>query len=217
MNGTKSAQKLVRLSRFLRFSEPSLIRVRWQSFCFYIKPQLMPIMSIFAVYCFFFCFYIKPQPAVVHHSQSRHCFFFCFYIKPQLTTPYTSSAPYCFFFCFYIKPQRRCRYTAHRLHCFFFCFYIKPQLSALRKLQKEIVSSSVSTSNHNSFSNRCHLRLIVSSSVSTSNHNKHSAGFFLRLLFLLLFLHQTTTSAGLKPLREDCFFFCFYIKPQLPG
>ncbi|MBP3765222.1 MAG: hypothetical protein J6H19_05505 [Bacteroidaceae bacterium] len=40
MNDAKSAQKLVRLSRFVRFGEPSLIRARWQSFCFYIKPQL---------------------------------------------------------------------------------------------------------------------------------------------------------------------------------
>ena len=61
------------------------------------------------------------------------------------------------------------------LCCSLFYFYIKPQLNFRRHAHIRVVPYSISTSNHNSFS------------------------FYLdfAMLFLILFLHQTTTSATL--------------------
>ena len=100
-----------------------------------------------------------------------YCIFFCFYIKPQLTRHVREAASNCIFFCFYIKPQLSRQSGNMRPYCIFFCFYIKPQLSFLTERALSIVSSFVSTSNHN----------------TTSFSPKR------KILYLLLFLHQTTT------------------------
>ena len=51
----------------------------------------------------------------------------------------------------------------------------------------------VSTSNHNGASGRCLRPLVVSYSVSTSNHNGSGTLTIDEELYLILFLHQTTT------------------------
>ena len=56
-----------------------------------------------------------------------------------------------------------------------------------------VVSYSVSTSNHNSTSPRGSGSTVVSYSVSTSNHNQESTKAVASRLYLILFLHQTTT------------------------
>ena len=121
--------------------------------------------------------------------------------------------------------------------CILFHFYIKPQPTAINRLYKQVVSYSISTSNHNSFpltsfvvsvvsysistsnhnsrvvdalpqvvvsysistSNHNTLlpqpirRYVVSYSISTSNHNRQLSDFYSAQLYLIPFLHQTTT------------------------
>ena len=78
-----------------------------------------------------------------------------------------------------------------------------------------VVSYSVSTSNHN-YQYWIPLNfMVVSYSVSTSNHNFASVAQYERELYLILFLHQTTTCCVGTLALARCILFCFYIKPQL--
>ena len=102
-----------------------------------------------------------------------------------------------------------------RRGCILFYFYIKPQLFPSASPCTRVVSYSISTSNHNLTRRECGLRIVVSYSISTSNHNyklapyksapvvsysistsNHNVGAALSYsskLYLILFLHQTTT------------------------
>ena len=55
--------------------------------------------------------------------------------------------------------------------CILFHFYIKPQLSNSVFYKQNVVSYSISTSNHNLSRLKAQLFLVVSYSISTSNHN----------------------------------------------
>ena len=56
---------------------------------------------------------------------------------------------------------------------------------------------------------------IVSYRLSTSNHNCRRCEIILDILYLIVFLHQTTTCARLGVSLDDCILSSFYIKPQL--
>ena len=80
------------------------------------------------------------------------------------------------------------------LGCILSCFYIKPQPLVVVKLVIFVVSYLVSTSNHN-YELEWHCRFyVVSYLVSTSNHNFNADTMRMQVLYLILFLHQTTTS-----------------------
>ena len=101
----------------------------------------------------------------------------------------------------------------------------------------KVVSYSISTSNHNTKDFKEYIIRVVSYSISTSNHNKKLFGLpdltlylipFLHQtttvywkqvlpgeLYLIPFLHQTTTIYHAVPLLDCCILFHFYIKPQL--
>ena len=105
--------------------------------------------------------------------------------------------------------------SAKTICCILFHFYIKPQLCPLLRSSSPVVSYSISTSNHNflecavyrlvvvsySISTSNHncqkcpvvLVLVVSYSISTSNHNTTDEIKDIALLYLIPFLHQTTT------------------------
>ena len=82
--------------------------------------------------------------------------------------------------------------TASSACCILFHFYIKPQRLLLVWLRQSVVSYSISTSNHNV----CGLLLRIS------------------WLYLIPFLHQTTTPLGVFAFGVSCILFHFYIKPQ---
>ena len=84
------------------------------------------------------------------------------------------------------------RSTSISMRCILFHFYIKPQQTC-RDTRTQCV---------------------VSYSISTSNHNPHSENTIKDKLYLIPFLHQTTTlkPSSVKDLR--CILFHFYIKPQ---
>ena len=77
----------------------------------------------------------------------------------------------CFLLRFYIKPQPAQKSVIKRESCFLLRFYIKPQL----------------------FENKYKNINVVSYCVSTSNHNQPQKYEMLIKLFLIAFLHQTTT------------------------
>ncbi len=75
-------------------------------------------------------------------------------------------------------------------------------------------NSSISTSNHNLASVSKNSLKVVSYSISTSNHNFNFEAISIISLYLILFLHQTTTFLTLLRVTFCCILFYFYIKPQ---
>ena len=98
--------------------------------------------------------------------------------------------------------------------CILFHFYIKPQLPHALCIYLSVVSYSISTSNHNFCLRMLCRTLVVSYSISTSNHNNISVIRIRKPLYLIPFLHQTTTRTKLSESCESCILFHFYIKPQ---
>ena len=56
--------------------------------------------------------------------------------------------------------------------------------------------------------------LVVSYSISTSNHNFSPTSSVNAWLYLIPFLHQTTTGGASSVMDMGCILFHFYIKPQ---
>ena len=77
-----------------------------------------------------------------------------------------------------------------------------------------VVSYSISTSNHNQHCTKTIARLVVSYSISTSNHNHSKETSISKTLYLIPFLHQTTTRCRFVGSSQGCILFHFYIKPQ---
>ena len=77
-----------------------------------------------------------------------------------------------------------------------------------------VVSYSISTSNHNTTTATLNGKIVVSYSISTSNHNARTTRGVMRMLYLIPFLHQTTTVRHTIIIKIGCILFHFYIKPQ---
>ena len=121
----------------------------------------------------------------------------------------------CLSSCSYIKPQQKLHDYLDLHSCLSSCSYIKPQLytslsfpsavvyhlvptsnhnTALVNLtRRQVVYHLVPTSNHNLEGLSSGWRLVVYHLVPTSNHNHESVVIRFRGLFIILFLHQTTT------------------------
>ena len=82
--------------------------------------------------------------------------------------------------------------TTIRLCCLSSCSYIKPQLCGFSS----------------------HSLCVVYHLVPTSNHNIPFDIVLLRKLFIILFLHQTTTVCSQMRFSTRCLSSCSYIKPQ---
>ena len=80
-----------------------------------------------------------------------------------------------------------------------------------------VVSYSISTSNHNLMQIQSVFSIVVSYSISTSNHNRELNAIYEPLLYLIPFLHQTTTLVSRAIAKLGCILFHFYIKPQQAG
>ena len=165
--------------------------------------------------CILFHFYIKPQPNPTTSSVVSGCILFHFYIKPQPDFCLMYKTYSCILFHFYIKPQPLFAGVSTLSSCILFHFYIKPQPTAHFTDVPLVVSYSISTSNHNFQSLRQKFLTVVSYSISTSNHNMWRMRATTLRLYLIPFLHQTTTLSSLCAPNTSCILFHFYIKPQL--
>ena len=88
-------------------------------------------------------------------------------------------------------------------------------MDVTRVLHRAVVSYSISTSNHNAARYCPCAHQVVSYSISTSNHNKVVRNLDFSGLYLIPFLHQTTTKPYYYLFGLSCILFHFYIKPQL--
>ena len=143
--------------------------------------------------CFLSRIYIKPQPWVLLEQSKKRCFLSRIYIKPQQRRDDQGRGLGCFLSRIYIKPQLLQLLSACALCCFLSRIYIKPQ----------------------HLSSTCRPFYVVSYLVSTSNHNSSPINHDVNELFLISYLHQTTTSISRCSADWCCFLSRIYIKPQL--
>ena len=136
----------------------------------------------------------------------------------------------------YIKPQPRPQCGCPACGCILSYSYIKPQLWTLKKIIDEVVYYPIPTSNHNCRGNAILRDRVVYYPIPTSNHNYYANrekgdevvyypiptsnhNFSKRinkpeLLYIILFLHQTTTILPESPSCTCCILSYSYIKPQ---
>ena len=166
-------------------------------FYFYIKPQRLD-HSIFCITrCSLFYFYIKPQPWNEGVFGKDGCSLFYFYIKPQLVPEVDYYQGSCSLFYFYIKPQRNVALVLAELVVPYSISTSNHNFKQLQLQRPIVVPYSISTSNHNCLQLFLTQVIVVPYSISTSNHNAAASTIPTFELFLILFLHQTTTSATL--------------------
>ena len=82
-------------------------------------------------------------------------------------------------------------------------------------ITEAVVYHLVPTSNHNRAGNIQRSTGVVYHLVPTSNHNLCATLMLINPLFIILFLHQTTTDYALTLGNLCCLSSCSYIKPQL--
>ena len=116
----------------------------------------------------------------------------------------------CILFHFYIKPQLTTGQIYGFSGCILFHFYIKPQPDFVTESNTYVVSYSISTSNHNPSLFHCGVELLYlipflhQTTTRAAILNRHY------WLYLIPFLHQTTTLAMLQLNR-----FRLYLIPFL--
>ena len=79
----------------------------------------------------------------------------------------------------------------------------------------KILYRTIPTSNHNPSSPLEIFGIVVYRTIPTSNHNLHAVADQLYGLYIVLFLHQTTTGDITKQQAVCCISYYSYIKPQL--
>ena len=136
--------------------------------------QTTTILTFLNTYasCILFHFYIKPQPCLRQCDEYASCILFHFYIKPQQALALAI---------YFLVVSYSISTSNHNFGLFIVSFV-------------SVVSYSISTSNHNPASPLISKDSVVSYSISTSNHNIFPIVLYYRSLYLIPFLHQTTTS-----------------------
>ena len=225
---------------------------------FYIKPQLLTHAFFFENGCILLNFYIKPQLKKVKCSsnnvvsywistsnhnlkvtvkigkvlylieflhQTTTCLCYLYLIPKlylieflhQTTTLYSTiyATCGCILLNFYIKPQQVNSPFASNVGCILLNFYIKPQLSDNYIIIGGVVSYWISTSNHNHTvrASRWTVLYLIEFLHQTTTILKYAK--FQPQLYLIEFLHQTTTWKSSNRLSNRCILLNFYIKPQL--
>ena len=143
-------------------------------------------------------------------------FIFMSYIKPQLVDPLQIQNLGCISYYSCIKPQLRMCYHVPTLRCISYYSYIKPQLPNIMMYQRVVVYRTIPTSNHNFTQIVWWANNVVYRTIPTSNHN--SLGMLLPcyVLYIVLFLHQTTTLAPLDKVERKLYIVLFLHQTTTP-
>ena len=186
--------------------------------------------------CLSSCSYIKPQQSQGARASVEGCLSSCSYIKPQLHNNKTTGISVVY----HLVPTSNHNHFGISVPDSDVVYHLVPTSNHNRKtlgeIQQEVVYHLVPTSNHNpnkvfgkiemvvyhlvptSNHNRfipiTTLYPVVYHLVPTSNHNRSEAGALEHLLFIILFLHQTTTRMYVPIFLTCCLSSCSYIKPQ---
>ena len=122
-----------------------------------------------------------------------------------------------FIFMSYIKPQLVDPLQIQNLGCISYYSYIKPQQFVPSVVIWLVVYRTIPTSNHNWVDDNKQKIAVVYRTIPTSNHNWHEERPVSITLYIVLFLHQTTTSLMYCCCSLGCISYYSYIKPQHIG
>ena len=120
------------------------------------------------------------------------CISYYSYIKPQRSSTKDNPMHSCISYYSYIKPQHQEVVPEGNNCCISYYSYIKPQLPALPYGMLPVVYRTI----------------------PTSNHNMQVLCVMFHLLYIVLFLHQTTTARSVGSTCVRCISYYSYIKPQ---
>ena len=98
--------------------------------------------------------------------------------------------------------------------CISYYSYIKPQQCSSDAFKFCVVYHTIPTSNHNWVLIKALSSLVVYHTIPTSNHNSCEMWCPVCQLYIILFLHQTTTRIHSTCLFFSCISYYSYIKPQ---
>ena len=164
--------------------------------------------------CISYYSYIKPQRNRIWDKRGAGCISYYSYIKPQPLLHHRCSGVRCISYYSYIKPQRTVTERIPTTCCISYYSYIKPQLSAKPSALLVVVYRTIPTSNHNQSEFDKEMVRVVYRTIPTSNHNFARWGLSWTGLYIVLFLHQTTTIPACWTLCSCCISYYSYIKPQ---
>ena len=99
--------------------------------------------------------------------------------------------------------------------CISYYSYIKPQPDSISDNIQCVVYRTIPTSNHNLLWHRGASQKVVYRTIPTSNHNHDGYVDLCYPLYIVLFLHQTTTMMDMSICATRCISYYSYIKPQL--
>ena len=95
--------------------------------------------------------------------------------------------------------------------------YIKPQLCYVKQIKHISCISLYSYIKPQHILQRQRNVLVVYLYIPTSNHNIFIDGYYVFMLYIFIFLHQTTTMEANTKFLQGCISLYSYIKPQLFG
>ena len=121
--------------------------------------------------CISYYSYIKPQHRWRWRFLVAGCISYYSYIKPQPSPALSNPLSRCISYYSYIKPQQNASFPDSVICCISYYSYIKPQLDNCVSQDDTVVYRTIPTSNHN----------------CTRNRTQRVK------LYIVLFLHQTTT------------------------
>ena len=98
--------------------------------------------------------------------------------------------------------------------CLSSCSYIKPQQGRRNVWQRNVVYHLVPTSNHNLANSNHFIKMLFIILFLHQTTTSRILFFGVRRLFIILFLHQTTTPIIGSTICRSCLSSCSYIKPQ---
>ena len=101
-----------------------------------------------------------------------------------------------------------------RVRCISYYSYIKPQLVTVSLLDRICCISYYSYIKPQLIVQLYHCNLVVYRTIPTSNHNAAKVYKSLNMLYIVLFLHQTTTDCSYQAIYRSCISYYSYIKPQ---
>ena len=142
------------------------------------------------------------------------CISYYSYIKPQQILISKRITLSCISYYSYIKPQQEIETLTDGTSCISYYSYIKPQPAIGAGAGLLVVYRTIPTSNHNVLLNWYTKHFVVYRTIPTSNHNVLLLVAGGVVLYIVLFLHQTTTNFPDSLFFQSCISYYSYIKPQ---
>ena len=137
--------------------------------------------------------FLHQTTTFAHTAHKRFgCISYYSYIKPQQAFRLGLLAQRCISYYSYIKPQQAFRLGLLAQRCISYYSYIKPQRIWSRAACRKVVYRTIPTSNHNTIAKLA----------------------YKLALYIVLFLHQTTTYLWGEKNWPRCISYYSYIKPQ---